>query len=71
MLSNRPAQIWFTYRLAHPEIRRCKGWFVAYYLLSVLFYIEWKNIIARVAHIKEAMGERKWIVTPRVKAKEV
>jgi cellulose synthase/poly-beta-1,6-N-acetylglucosamine synthase-like glycosyltransferase/CheY-like chemotaxis protein len=71
MLSNGPSQIWFTYRLAHPEIRRHKRWFASYYLISCLFYIEFKNVIARVAHIKEAMRERQWIVTPRARAKEV
>jgi cellulose synthase/poly-beta-1,6-N-acetylglucosamine synthase-like glycosyltransferase len=70
MLSNGPAQIWFTYRLAHPDIKRHRSWFVAYYLLSILFYIEWKNVIGRVAHVKEAMGERKWIVTPRAQTKK-
>jgi CheY-like chemotaxis protein/cellulose synthase/poly-beta-1,6-N-acetylglucosamine synthase-like glycosyltransferase len=70
MLSNGPAQVWFTYYLAHPEIKRRKRWFLSYYLLSILFYIEWKNIIARVAHIKEAMGERIWIPTPRDRTRE-
>jgi len=33
--------------------------------------MEFKNLIARVAHIKEFMRERRWIVTPRARAKEV
>jgi cellulose synthase/poly-beta-1,6-N-acetylglucosamine synthase-like glycosyltransferase len=70
MLSNGPAQILFTYRQAAPEIRRRKGWFLFYYVASCLFYMEFKNVIARVAHLKEAMRERDWKVTPRVTAKE-
>jgi len=31
----------------------------------VLFYQEWKNLIGRVAQIKQLMGERHWAVTPR------
>jgi cellulose synthase/poly-beta-1,6-N-acetylglucosamine synthase-like glycosyltransferase len=69
MLCNGPSQIWYTYHLAHPEIRRHKGWFVFYYVVSCLFYIEFKNVIARVAHVKEAMRERQWIVTPRARAR--
>jgi cellulose synthase/poly-beta-1,6-N-acetylglucosamine synthase-like glycosyltransferase len=67
MFSNRPAQVLFAYHLAHPEIRRRKGWWVSYFILSLLFYMEFKNVIARVAHIKEVMHERKWIVTPRAR----
>jgi hypothetical protein len=67
MFSNRPAQVLFAYHLAHPEIRRRKGWWVSYFFLSLLFYMEFKNVIARVAHIKEFMHERKWVVTPRAR----
>lgn len=65
MLSNQPAQICFAYRLADPEIRRRKGWFWFYLGASVLFYMEFKNLISRVAHVKELMREHRWIVTPR------
>jgi cellulose synthase/poly-beta-1,6-N-acetylglucosamine synthase-like glycosyltransferase len=65
MLSNRPAQILFTYYRADPEIRRHKGWFLFYFLISLLFYMEMKNLISRVAHLKELMKERQWKVTPR------
>jgi hypothetical protein len=34
----------------------------------VLFYQEWKNLIGRVAQIKQLMGERHWAVTPRTSA---
>jgi cellulose synthase/poly-beta-1,6-N-acetylglucosamine synthase-like glycosyltransferase len=68
MLSNRPLQLLFTYMRAHPEIRRHKGWFVSYFLLTLLFYLEFKNLISRVAHMKELMRERAWIVTPRERA---
>jgi cellulose synthase/poly-beta-1,6-N-acetylglucosamine synthase-like glycosyltransferase/CheY-like chemotaxis protein len=70
MLSNRPLQLLFTYMRAHPEIRRHKGWFVSYFLLTLLFYLEFKNLISRVAHMKELMRERAWIVTPRERASQ-
>ncbi len=60
-----PLQTWYAYRLADPEIKQHKSWFWAYLLFSTLFYTEYKNTIARVAHIKEFVGERAWKVTPR------
>lgn len=63
-----PGQVLFAHRLAAPEIRRRKAWFVAYLLLSSLAYTEWKNVIARVAQVKEVVREREWKVTPRVVA---
>ena len=60
-----PAQTWYAYRLADPEIKQHRSWFVAYLFFSTIFYTEYKNTIARVAHIKEFVGERAWKVTPR------
>ena len=60
-----PMQTWFAYRLADPEIKQHKRWFVAYLVFSTFFYTEYKNTIARVSHIKEWAGERSWRVTPR------
>jgi cellulose synthase/poly-beta-1,6-N-acetylglucosamine synthase-like glycosyltransferase len=60
-----PIQGWFAWRLAHPSIRQHGRWFVLFVLLSIVVYTEFKNTIARTAHIKEAMRERKWKVTPR------
>jgi len=70
MLSNRPAQILFTYYRADPQIRKQKGWFLFYFFVSLLFYTEFKNLISRVAHVKEFMRERRWVVTPRTRTKE-
>ena len=64
-LSAGPIQGWFAWKLAHPSIRQHGRWFVLFVLSSVVFYTEFKNAIARTAHIKEAMRERKWKVTPR------
>ncbi|MBC6445588.1 glycosyltransferase family 2 protein [Actinokineospora xionganensis] len=64
-LTAGPVMVLFAYRLAAPEIRRRRRWFVAYLVVSTLFYTELKNLISRVAHLKELMGERQWIVTPR------
>ena len=40
-------------------------WFWSYLLVSSIVYTEWKNIIARVAQVKELLGEHQWNVTPR------
>ena len=60
-----PHQTWYAYKLADPEIKQHKSWFWGYLLFSTFFYTEYKNTIARVAHIKEFVGERAWKVTPR------
>jgi hypothetical protein len=64
-LSVGPSQVLFCYRLATPEIRARKRWFVGYLIVSTVFYTELKNLIARVAQLKELMRERAWKVTPR------
>ena len=48
-----------------PEIRRRKGWFWAYLLVSSFLYSHFKNTVARTAHLRELFGERAWRVTPR------
>lgn len=60
-----PAQTYFAYKLADPEIKQHKSWFWAYLLFTTPFYTEYKNLIARVAHVKQLMGESDWRVTPR------
>jgi cellulose synthase/poly-beta-1,6-N-acetylglucosamine synthase-like glycosyltransferase len=67
-LSVGPGQTLFAYRVGAPEVTRHGGWFWRYLLMSSLFYTEWKNIIARVAQIKELTGDRQWKVTPRATA---
>ena len=47
------------------RIRRRRSWFVLYAVHSVLWFGEYKNLIARVAQLKELFGERAWRVTPR------
>jgi CheY-like chemotaxis protein len=59
------AQVIFAYGLGDPRIRRHRGWFVLYAIHSMLWYGELKNLIARVAQLKEVIGERQWRVTPR------
>ena len=63
-------QTLFAYRLAAPSVRREKRWFWLYLLVSVLAYTEFKNVVARLAQLKELSGERRWIVTPRDVAAE-
>jgi cellulose synthase/poly-beta-1,6-N-acetylglucosamine synthase-like glycosyltransferase len=69
-LSVGPGQTYFAYRLAAPEIREHRRWFLSYLVVSSLFYTEFKNLIARVAQVKELMGDRQWKVTPRVASGE-
>ena len=63
-----PGQVLFAKRLAVPEIRRRHRWFWFYLVVASLAYTEWKNVIARVAQVKELVGERQWKVTPRAAA---
>jgi cellulose synthase/poly-beta-1,6-N-acetylglucosamine synthase-like glycosyltransferase len=60
-----PFQVCITYLCAVPEIRRHRGWFLAYAVVNAVFYTEFKNALARVAHIKHARGEAIWRVTAR------
>ena len=60
-----PWQTLFAYRQAHPSIKQHKRWFWQYLLTSSLVYTEYKNVIARVAQVKQAMREKTWKVTPR------
>ncbi len=64
-LSIGPAETWFAWRFADPLIKRNPRWFLLYMVMSLLPYTEAKNVVARTAHIKEIMRERKWKVTPR------
>ncbi len=60
-----PGTVWFAYRLSHPDIKKHRSWFWQYLFFSLAFYTEAKNIIARVAQLKQAVGETSWRVTPR------
>ncbi len=63
-----PAQAIFAYVLGDARIRRHRGWFVLYAINSMLWFGEFKNVIARVAQLKELTGERVWRITPRTAA---
>ena len=64
-LSVGPGQTLFAYIVGAPEIQKHKGWYWFYLLASMVFYTEFKNLIGRVAQIKEILHERQWKVTPR------
>jgi cellulose synthase/poly-beta-1,6-N-acetylglucosamine synthase-like glycosyltransferase/CheY-like chemotaxis protein len=64
-LATGPGQILFTWMLADRAHRKHPGWFVSYLVTSFFFYAEYKNLLSRVAQIKEALKERAWKVTPR------
>jgi cellulose synthase/poly-beta-1,6-N-acetylglucosamine synthase-like glycosyltransferase len=63
-----PAQAVFGYLLGDSNIRRHKRWFGIYAIHSMIWFAEFKNLIARVAQLKELIGERQWRVTPRTSA---
>jgi cellulose synthase/poly-beta-1,6-N-acetylglucosamine synthase-like glycosyltransferase len=63
-LGTGPGQIFYIVRVGHPSIIKHTRWIV-FYLIAGFFYTEYKNLIGRVAQIKEIMGERKWHTTPR------
>jgi PleD family two-component response regulator/cellulose synthase/poly-beta-1,6-N-acetylglucosamine synthase-like glycosyltransferase len=64
-MSVGPSQTILAYLKADPEIKNRKKWFYFYFFISSIFYTEFKNLIARVAQVKEFMMERQWKVTPR------
>ncbi|KIZ14761.1 histidine kinase [Streptomyces natalensis ATCC 27448] len=70
-LAAGPVQALFAWRLAVPELRARRRWFWSYFLVSTVFYSHFKNMVVRQAHLKEALGERQWRVTPRATAKAV
>ncbi|WP_052337178.1 glycosyltransferase [Nocardioides alkalitolerans] len=53
------------WRVAVPEIRRHTWWFVQSALVNVVVYTGAKNLVNRVAHLKQLRGEREWVVTAR------
>jgi cellulose synthase/poly-beta-1,6-N-acetylglucosamine synthase-like glycosyltransferase/DNA-binding response OmpR family regulator len=57
-------QTWTAWHLAHPSVRRVT-WFLGFALFSQFAYTRLKNVAARTAHIKQAMREDTWTVTPR------
>ncbi|MGP4000724.1 glycosyltransferase [Streptomyces sp. 8N706] len=67
-LSAGVVQAAFAWRLAVPELRRRRGWFWRYLLVTTFFYTHFKNMLARHACLKEALGDRQWRVTPRAAA---
>lgn len=69
--SSGPGQVLFAYLLGTPELRRRRGWYLAYLALTPLFYSGFKNLISRVAMVKEALHEREWKVTPRAERPEL
>ena len=64
-LSVGPGQSLLAYLLGDPRIKRHRIWFVAYFFFASVFYAEFKNTISRVAQIRQFLGERDWVVTPR------
>lgn len=60
-----PVQALLSYVVAVPELRAHRRWFVTYGLFNAFLYVEYKNALARVAHVKHLLGEEVWRVTER------
>eukprot|EP00850_Spirogloea_muscicola_P005948 SM000028S10042 [mRNA] locus=s28:66460:68045:- [translate_table: standard] len=60
-----PGQMVMAYVASHKSIKKRGWWWFFNIWFSMIFYTEFKNVIARVAHIKEFMKEKSWVVTPR------
>lgn len=64
-VSTGPGQIILAYSLARKPMKKNVGWFVQYLFVSTFFFSPFKDALSRIAHVKEAMGERAWKVTSR------
>jgi cellulose synthase/poly-beta-1,6-N-acetylglucosamine synthase-like glycosyltransferase len=60
-----PFQTWVAYRTTPAPLRAPARRYAGYALMSLLWYAELKNVVARVAQLKETVGERRWVTTPR------
>ena len=60
-----PLQTLAAWRLAAPDLREHPWWFVGAGLANLFFYTEAKNLVNRIAHLKQLRGEHQWVVTPR------
>lgn len=65
VLVSGPLQTAAAYRLAAPDVRAHPRWFLGALVLNLVFYTELKNLVNRVAHLKQLRGEHQWVVTPR------
>ena len=68
IISSGAVQTLVAWRVAVPEVRKHTRWFAAYALANVVFYTGAKNLVNRVAHLKQLRGEREWVVTARTAA---
>jgi cellulose synthase/poly-beta-1,6-N-acetylglucosamine synthase-like glycosyltransferase len=66
-----PIQSLFARRLAVPHLRHRRSWWWAYLLVWGAPYGEWRTAVCRAAHLREALGDQGWIVTPRSAAREI
>lgn len=57
-------QVLAGYAVAHPSVRQHRRWFLLAAAVLPL-YAEFKNAAVRTAHLRELVGGRDWIVTPR------
>ena len=63
--STGPLQAAFAYKLADRAIKQHKSWFWAHLFFNTFSYTEYKNVIERVAPVKQFMGGSELRITPR------
>lgn len=65
VLTAGPVQVLVAHLRATPSVRQHRWWFVTYLLVSMVVYSEAKNLVIRIAALKQLWGEHEWSVTPR------
>lgn len=63
--SSTVAQTVFAKRLGYPELTERSRSFWFFLIMTVVFYTEFKNTIARTAQIRHLLRKEDWIITPR------
>jgi cellulose synthase/poly-beta-1,6-N-acetylglucosamine synthase-like glycosyltransferase len=59
-----PFTVVFVWFLGDRSVRR-RSWYALYTVTQAVFFMELKNLISRVAQVKDLLGEEEWKVTPR------
>ena len=57
--------------LGDAKTRQKWTWFIFYVVVGWFFYAEMKNLIARLAQLRQFSGQHEWLVTPRSVEEEV
>lgn len=64
-VAGAPVQTLFAWWNGTPRTRQRWWHYIVYTVFSAVAYQEWKNLVARVAHLREITGVNEWVVTRR------